>query len=99
MKYVILALSLGLLSGCNMTATIDEIVPTSITKIVSQKLTGAEFNSGARNNLTTNDIAMGPAHYNVSYSMGNTSQKLKTTTAGGYQVFTSVQGKVISEGP
>lgn len=94
MKYVILAISLGLLSGCNITAAIDEINPASSTiKINSEKLSGAEFNSGARTNLTTS------GSYNVSYSVGNMGQNLKTTTSGGYQVYMTVQGKVISEGP
>ncbi len=93
-KVVILAISLGLLSGCNITAVIDEINPASVTvKINSEKLSGAEFNSGARNNLVTG------GSYNVSYSLGNMGNKIKTTTGGGYQVYMTVQGKVLSEGP
>ena len=94
MKYVLLAISLAFLTGCNITAAIDEINPASLTvKISSEKLTGAEFNSGARNNLVTG------GGYKVNYSLGTMGQQLKTTTAGGYQVYMTVQGKVLSEGP
>ena len=94
MKYIILAISLGLLSGCNITAAIDEINPASvIAKVASEKLSGGEFNSGARNNLVTG------GSYKINYSLGNMGQNLKTTTAGGYQVYMTVQGKVLSEGP
>ncbi len=94
MKYLLLAISLAFLSGCNITAAIDEINPSSlVSAITSQKLTGAEFNSGARNNLVTGGA------YKVNYSLGTMGQQLKTTTAGGYQVYMTVQGKVLSEGP
>ncbi len=81
-----------LLSGCSMDASLedltDAVVDGPVISVQKAQLTG--FVSGNSNAAPT------PGGYMVESATGNYTNKLSASTNGGYKVFISVQGNIVS---
>ncbi|WP_374077719.1 hypothetical protein [Bdellovibrio bacteriovorus] len=90
-KTLILALIGSSLLGCSMDVSLEQLAgEVKPPEVVLQKgqLTG--FVSGSSQGTATN------SGYSVETATGNYTNKLAAKTNGGYKVFISVQGNIVS---
>ncbi|MES3036521.1 MAG: hypothetical protein V4736_01320 [Bdellovibrionota bacterium] len=93
MKRVVAAALIGLaMSGCSIDASVGDLFPkTDFTNFLS-KTQGAEFVSGSTQYQLT------PTNgYKVQVSVGNYINTIRATTSGGYTVYSSIQGDMLSD--
>jgi hypothetical protein len=86
---LIFAMALGSV-GCSLDASLEQISKDVVEPLLQKaQLTG--FISGSSQGKVTS------GGYRVESSTGNYTNKLQATTSGGYKVFVSVQGNIVSE--
>ncbi|WP_415062985.1 hypothetical protein [Bdellovibrio sp.] len=90
LKYLC-TLAIGfILTGCQMDASIQQATVVLPSSPHSQKAQLNEFVSGS------GQLQVTSGNYRVDSSFGSYTSKIEETTQGGYKVFISAQGNIIS---
>lgn len=95
-KTLIFTAFAGLLSACSMNASIQSLVPTATTLTASSQAQGIASGAGQAKVTNTGNYSVSSAAGMVGGS-NTTNNSMVTTTSGGYQVYSTVQGAIISQ--
>ncbi|WP_413287910.1 hypothetical protein [Bdellovibrio sp. HCB337] len=80
--------ALTLLSGCSMDAQLLDL--REVGKVFNNSQLAGFVSSSAQNEKTA-------AGYKIQSSSGDYSNRIEETTSGGYKVYISAQGNIISD--
>ncbi|WII73598.1 hypothetical protein QJS83_06895 [Bdellovibrio sp. 22V] len=87
---LVLAFLGGTLAGCSMEVSLEQLAEGMAPEVKMQKAQLTGFVSGSSAAAPTGN------GYSVESATGNYTNKLSAKTNGGYKVFISVQGNIVS---
>lgn len=95
-KTLIFGAFVGLLSACSMSASIQSLVPTANTLTAPGQAQGIASGAGQAKVSNTGNYSMSSV-VGLTGGSSTTTNSMVSTTTGGYKVYTTVQGAIVSQ--